>query len=462
MMQWGLVIDFAFVCVSLFAASILRARLRFLQRFLIPNAITAGFIGMGLVYLTEHLFPDIMPSREVLGNIVYHLLAITFISIALKKRDRYVDRNVVTTAFNLSLSYAVEGFVGYTITLLFLFTIMPDIFPTFGILFAIGFGQSSGHAYALGRGWEQLGFVSGGTVGLTFGSLGFLWACLVGIPFLNWGVRKGYVQDLDIAALKNRGFLPRGRQGVQTGRMTTHPDAISTGSFHIAFIGSVYFINYFFIRGIVALVGRTGSEYSLQFGQLLWAYHAPIAIMVSLLIAMLLNRLKLDHVLDDDMLTSISTASVDFLVTAAIMAIEVVVVTQYILPIMAICIVGGVTVMALIVFLAKRSFHDYFFQRVISIFGLLTGTISTGLALLRVIDPGYRTPAARDMALGSGLSLFFSFPLLLFINVPALNRTVRMYLLTDAVVVIYIVVIVAVMITTRHLMPKGRIRSEGF
>jgi ESS family glutamate:Na+ symporter len=204
MMQWGLVIDFAFICVSLFVASILRAKLRFLQRFLIPNAITAGFVGLGLVYLTEHLFPNIMPSREMLGNMVYHLLAVTFISIALKKRDRYVDRNVVTTAFNLSLSYAVEGFIGYTLTLVFLFTLMPDIFPTFGILFAIGFGQSAGHAYALGKGWEALGFVNGGTVGLTFGSLGFLWACLVGIPFLNWGVRRGYVKDLDSKSEKQR------------------------------------------------------------------------------------------------------------------------------------------------------------------------------------------------------------------------------------------------------------------
>ena len=68
MMQWGLVIDFAFICVWLFVASILRAKFRFLQRFLIPNAITAGFVGLGLVYLTEHLFPNIMPSREVLGS----------------------------------------------------------------------------------------------------------------------------------------------------------------------------------------------------------------------------------------------------------------------------------------------------------------------------------------------------------------------------------------------------------
>jgi len=457
MMQWGLVIDFAFICVSLFVASILRAKLRFLQRFLIPNAITAGFVGLGLVYLTEHLFPNIMPSREMLGNMVYHLLAVTFISIALKKRDRYVDRNVVTTAFNLSLSYAVEGFIGYTLTLVFLFTLMPDIFPTFGILFAIGFGQSAGHAYALGKGWEALGFVNGGTVGLTFGSLGFLWACLLGIPFLNWGVRRGYVKDLDSKSLRNSGFLSRGRRGVPTGRMTTHSDAISTGSFHIAFIGSIYFVNYFFLKGVATLIQSIGSAYSEQLGQLIWAYHAPIAIMVSLLIAMLLNRLKLDYVLDDDMLTSISTASVDFLVTAAIMAIEVVVVMQYIVPILAICIIGGIAVMVLILFLAKHSYHDYFFHRVISMFGLLTGTISTGLALLRVIDPGYRTPAARDVVLGSGLSLFFSFPLLLFINVPALNRTVRIYLLTEVVVLGYIFVLFTVMVATGFLRLKSKL-----
>ena len=113
--------------------------------------------------------------------------------------------------------------------------------------------------------------------------------------------------------------------------------------------------------------------------------------------------------------------------------------------------------MVLILFLAKHSYHDYFFHRVISMFGLLTGTISTGLALLRVLDPGSRTPAARDVVLGSGLSLFFSFPLLLFINVPALNRTVRIYLLTEVVVLGYIFVLFTVMVATGFLRLKSKL-----
>ena len=69
-MEWRLVIDFTIVCVSLIIASVLRSRLRFLQRFLVPNAITAGFVGLGLMYLIEALFPEMLPSREILGNIV--------------------------------------------------------------------------------------------------------------------------------------------------------------------------------------------------------------------------------------------------------------------------------------------------------------------------------------------------------------------------------------------------------
>jgi ESS family glutamate:Na+ symporter len=76
-MQWKFVIDIIIICVSLFIATILRANVGFLQRFLVPNAITAGFIGLCFVYLAEKFLPSMMPSRELLGNVVYHLLAIT-------------------------------------------------------------------------------------------------------------------------------------------------------------------------------------------------------------------------------------------------------------------------------------------------------------------------------------------------------------------------------------------------
>ena len=456
-MQWKFVIDIIIICVSLFIATILRANVGFLQRFLVPNAITAGFIGLCFVYLAEKFIPGMMPSRELLGNVVYHLLAITFISIALKKRERYIERNSLTTAFHLTLGYAVEGFIGYSLTLLLLFTIMPEIFPTFGMLFAIGFGQSSGQAYALGKQWEAFGFEHGGTVGLTFGAIGFLWSCFVGIPFLNWGVRKGYVKNIDTSVLRNRGFLGKGVVRAPTGRGTTHPDVISSGAFHLSFVGSVYLVDYFLIKLLVFLLNKMGGEFAIQFGNVLWAYHAFFATLLALVIGKILDSLKIHHILDDDMLTSISASSVDFLVTAAIMAIEIVVIVRYAIPIAIISLVGGILIMIMILNLARRSFRDYFFERVISMFGLLTGTVSTGLALLRVIDPEFKTPAASDLVLGSGFSLFIGFPLLLLINIPVLHQTQKVFILTDAGILGYIILLFFLMLSLKLMGLKKHI-----
>lgn len=445
-MQWQLVVHFTILSVSLVIATIFRANIRFLQRFLVPNAITAGFIGLGLTYLISTTVLHIMPDREVLGNIVYHLLAITFISIGLKKRKRYIERNSIATAFHLTLGYALQGFIGYTLTLILLFTILPDIFPAFGMLFSIGFGQSSGQAYALGKQWEAMGFVHGSTVGLAFGALGFLWSCFVGIPFLNWGIKKGYVKKVSRGMLENRGFFRKDSARPILSRSTTHPDVIASGSFHLAFIGFIYLIDYFFIKLVVFLLGRIGGQFLVQFGNILWAYHAFFATILALITGKILDLFNLHHILDDDTLTSISASSVDFLVTAAIMGIEVVVAVRYIFPIVLITAIGGVLTMFLILFLSKRIFKDYFFERVISIFGLLTGTVSTGLALLRVIDPEYRTPAASDLILGSGFSLFLGFPLLFLINIPALTQTVKVFLLTDLAILGYVLLLFLLML----------------
>jgi ESS family glutamate:Na+ symporter len=458
-MAWSLVFMFMILCASLLIAAVLRANIRPLQAYHVPNAITAGFVGLGLMEIVKATVPDLALDKETLGNVVYHLLAVGFISIALKKRERYMSRASLTTAFHLCLGYAVEGFIGFVLTLAFLYTIMPGIFPTFGMLFEIGFGQSSGQAYALGKQWEALGFAEGGTVGLAFGAIGFLWGCFVGIPFLNWGIRKGYVKEADRAVLRNSGFLPRGALQAETTRSTTHPDVMASGAFHLAVIGGIYLVDYAFIRFVVFLLNKTGVTYAVQFGTILWAYHSFFATLFALLAATALDRCGLRRILDDGTLTGISAASVDFLMAASIMAIEIVVVVRYILPIAVISVVGGALIMLFIVWIAKRGYSDHIFERSVAMFGLLTGTAGTGLALLRVIDPDFKTPAAGDLILGSGFSLFLGFPLLFLINIPALNRTTSAYLLTAAAIAGYIVVLFGAMIPLRLIGRPRDIRS---
>ena len=52
------------------------------------------------------------------------------------------------------------------------------------------------------------------------------------------------------------------------------------------------------------------------------------------------------------------------------------------------------------------------------LFGNMTGTLSTGLALLRVVDPEFKTPVASDYVYSNGITFALAIPMILLINLP--------------------------------------------
>jgi ESS family glutamate:Na+ symporter len=51
---------------------------------------------------------------------------------------------------------------------------------------------------------------------------------------------------------------------------------------------------------------------------------------------------------------------------------------------------------------------------------MLTGTISTGMSLLREVDPALKSGTAENLIYGSGMSLLLGAPLLAILTFPAL------------------------------------------
>ena len=66
---------------------------------------------------------------------------------------------------------------------------------------------------------------------------------------------------------------------------------------------------------------------------------------------------------------------------------------------------------------------DYYYQGLISMFGMLTGTISSGVLLLREIDPELQTPAANNLITGSSFGILFGAPVLVLISMAARSDT---------------------------------------
>ena len=111
--------------------------------------------------------------------------------------------------------------------------------------------------------------------------------------------------------------------------------------------------------------------------------------------------------------------AIDYMVTGALAAISLVFVGQYWLPLLTISTFGGVSVVFTVPWMCSRVFKDHRYERMVMLFGVSTGTLSTGLALLRIVDPEFKTKVSGDYMLSAGMTFALAIPFILAINLPA-------------------------------------------
>jgi ESS family glutamate:Na+ symporter len=419
--DWSLFIDLGFISAALLLATFIRAKVRFFQRFLIPNALTAGFI---LLPLYNFVLPLAGLTSEGLGALAYHLLSISFVAMSLRKSPRASAKRsgqVFATSVGVISQYALQATIGLLLTVAFIRTLYPDLFHSFGFLVPLGFALGPGQAFAIGEGWSAAGVFGAGSVGLTFAAVGFLFACFGGVFLINYGVRKHWMKEGLDQMLNNTGVrtgvYPRDGKRPIGSHLTTETEAIDSMSFNSGIVLLCYFLTYLLLRFLgwaLAFAGPLGTELATN----LWGISFVFACIIALGVKEVMKVLRVDYVLDNPTLNRVSGLSVDVMVTSAIAAISLVVVSQYWLPILVLSIVAGAGTAITVPWLSSRMFKDHRFHRMLLIFGVSTGTLSTGLALLRVIDPDFETPVATDYTYSASLTFVLVIPFILAINLP--------------------------------------------
>jgi len=421
--SWKIVIDAGIISTALLLATFLRSKLRVLQRFMVPNALTAGFL---LLPVYNYLMPAIGYSNHRLGDLVYHLLSISFIAMTLRSRPKKAKGDKRGSIWAMSTAiisqYAIQAFMGLILTWILLSTVAPGLNPAFGLTLPLGFAMGPGQAYAIGKGWESMGFEGAGTVGLTMAALGYLWACLVGVALVNIGVRKGFLPDATLATLQDRtmlsGVLPPGSERPVGSRNTTDLEAIDPMSLHAAAVACTYILSFVLLKGLswaLGFAGKAGADLATN----LWGINFIFAALTAMLVRAILDKLRISYVLDDDGLSRISGMAVDYMVTGSLAAISLVFVGRYWLPLLVVSTCGGLATALTVPWLCSRLFKDHRYERMIMIFGVSTGTLSTGLALLRILDPEFKTKVSGDYMLSAGMTFALMIPFILAINLPA-------------------------------------------
>ncbi len=450
--SWSILIDLGIVSLALLTATLIRALVPFFQKYLIPNSVTAGFL---LLPFYNFLAPLAGLNTEGLGNLVFHLLNLSFISMSLRKTPRKASgKSVFSMAIAILSQYSIQSLLGIGITFLFIATIIPDLFPGFGLLITLGFALGPGQAFAIGKGWEEYGFIGGGTVGLTFAALGFLLACFAGILIINRARKKNWIDNTD-NEIKNNERSHTEDSGTEAGF-----GAIDPMAYNLAVVLGIYLITFLFLKLLTFLLSFAGSM-GADLATNLWGITFIFASMIAVAAKRLFSALRIDFSIDNRRLNRIAGTSVDIMVAASIGAISLVIIGRYWLPIMVMGILGGAVTAVSLLWLSSRLFRDHVFYRTILIFGALTGTLPTGLALLRVIDPEFETPAASDYMYAVGIVFFFAIPFIFSMNFPAYGYSSGNPIYYWITVCVYISYLIFVLVAFRIIAGKGAFLKSG-
>lgn len=212
---------FGLAGIMLCVGMVLRARLVFLRRMLVPASVIGGIIGMILMNILPMTNVDIGADSGMYTNIVNNLFTISFISISLTgsaqghgASKKEIMRGAVGMGMVWCLLYALTPIIAAVI--IGLAGKSVGMGSIYGFLIQFAFCQGPGQSAAYGAIFEQFGIENASMTAITFSTIGFIVAFLVGIPAAKAGITSGIAKHcgrLDEPVL--RGYLKKtGTDGI--------------------------------------------------------------------------------------------------------------------------------------------------------------------------------------------------------------------------------------------------------
>lgn len=417
MEEWGIIIYFLLIGVLMFIAKILKTWVPGLNRVVIPTALLGGFIGLvvSLVFapilIGEPTFIDV----DQMGYIVYHALAIGFIALALKRDDSKLKKKIWSTGMLITSTYALQAAIG----IMLVFLLFSDKFVGSGMLVALGFGQGPGLAISIGKMWNPMLEGNGATLGVSYAFLGFVFGGTVGVTLINLISHK---KGKEKVRHFSEDSVNRTTVEIDTIKEISVLDGLTT---QVVIISIIYGLVYLTLLIATYLLKPIGGVGETIFG-LLKGFNFIIGILYALVYKKILNAFtrkgkNVRFMTNNYMLSNISSFAFNIMIAGSVLTITLDFLASYGIQLIVTSIVVGVITLFYLKAMTKRIYTNFQDEYFIGLFGMLTGVASTGLALLKGLDNNLETPVAEEMVLGSGTAITMALPLFLILFIPSLT-----------------------------------------
>ena len=129
------------------------------------------------------------------------------------------------------------------------------------------------------------------------------------------------------------------------------------------------------------------------------------------------------------LVTRISNFFFDLMVVAGIAAIRFGDIDKYWGILLILGVVGLVITYAYNRFVVNVLFKEYKEEQFLAMYGMLSGTASTGIILLREVDGDFKTPVADNLVYQNFPAIVFGFPIMLLATLAPVKPVLTMFLL---------------------------------
>ena len=421
---WSALVQVFIIALAVLAGNILRRKVKVLRRSLIPSALLGGLIILLLKLWAD--FNGIIDKR-FMETVTYHTLALGFIAMSLrasKETDRANTRTVIDTGTLTIGTYIVQGIIGLLVTIpMYLWWRNPeagrDIFYSGGLLVPMGYGQGPGQAlnfgtiYQLGAADQGINF-HGIDFGLSIAAIGFLVGSVIGVIYMNILNGKGKLKIHEQDNVQRHTL-----KDYEQANELPHSESVDKLTIVVSIVLLTYFLVYLLMSFIGGLDLGNFGEKTLK--PLVYGFNFFWGILFGSLVKIVIRGLRkrgwmTREYLNEFLLNRVSGISFDIMIVAGTAAISFENLKAIWLPLTIVCVAGAFITFVYVRWVSFHIYPDYKYEGFFSMFGMLTGTASNGMILLREIDPRYQTPAANNLVLQNIPAMIMGFPVLLLLG----------------------------------------------
>lgn len=410
-------LDIATISVLLLFAFLIRQKVRFFQKYYIPTSLIAGILGLLLgPQVLGQVSPVYIHFGESIGQWTNFLFAFIFTTAFLGTTSNKFGRDVISTTFITGSIFMAQVAAGLAVAF-GLSLIMDNVPFEMGLLPVSGFYGGHGSAGIMGGVFATEGWEEASGIAMTYATIGMFAAVIGGMLLINVAAKKGLtMQKMDSNYLDQKditGIVPKEERKPMAIAVSTS-SVIDPFAFQMMIVGTIIAFSHLLRQAVISVVPFL-SRIPLY----------TMCLLVGAVVGILVSKTRYNQYLDRGSMQRISGTALEYVIASAVATIQLSVLASYLVPILITSVVIVVITAVLAIWLSKKWYGEHWFELAMGAYGQCTGSLATGLLLIRVLDPNGDAHTAESISGSSTLGSFFQQPYntvgpLLMMTTPAL------------------------------------------